>query len=247
MMGEQAIKQEALFYGFSLEDHVPAHHLLRSIDRFVERSDIGRHLEPYYSAIGRPSIDPELMIRMLLIGYCCGIRSERRLCEEFHLNLANRWFCRFGLSNAMPDHSTFSKSRHGRFRDSDLLRTLVENTVRLCVSEGIVGGEGFSVDASLIRADAHRQSGVATRQELDPQKASRSCRRISIWLCWTTLPLEGRLTCHRSSSRPPIRLHVGQQRRTVPLATPTATTTSSTSSTPSSWTWSQAQLSARLK
>lgn len=87
MMGEQAIKQEALFYGFSLEDHVPAHHLLRSIDRFVERSGFGRHLEPQYSAIGRPSIDPELMIRMLLIGYCCGIRSERRLCEKVHLKV----------------------------------------------------------------------------------------------------------------------------------------------------------------
>ena len=91
MMGERAVRQEALFYGFNLDDHVPADHLLRSIDRFVELSDIRRQLAPYYSAIGRPSIDPELMIRILLIGYCCGIRSERRLCDEVHLNLAYRW------------------------------------------------------------------------------------------------------------------------------------------------------------
>ena len=90
MMGERAVRQEALFYGFNLDDHVPADHLLRSIDCFVELADIRRELAPYYSAIGRPSIDPELMIRMLLIGYCCGIRSERRLCDEVHLNLAYR-------------------------------------------------------------------------------------------------------------------------------------------------------------
>jgi transposase len=174
MMGERTVRQEALFYGFNLEDHVPADHLLRSIDRFVELASIRRHLEAYYSAIGRPSVDPELMIRMLLIGYCCGIRSERRLCQEVHLNLAYRWFCRLGLSDAVPDHSTFSKNRHGRFRDSDLLRTLFENTVRRCMAEGIVGGEGFAVDASMIRADAHRQHGVAGQADLDPEKANRA-------------------------------------------------------------------------
>ncbi len=174
MMGERAIRQEALFFGFNLDEHVPADHLLRSIDRFVEPSDIRRQLAPYYSAIGRPSIDPELMIRMLLIGYCCGIRSERRLCEEVHLNLAYRWFCRLGLTDAVPDHSTFSKNRHGRFRDSDLLRQLFEATVRRCMTEGIVGSQGFAVDASLIRADAHRQKGVANREELDPEDTTRA-------------------------------------------------------------------------
>jgi transposase len=96
MMGDRTVMQEALFYGFSLERHVPSDHMLRSIDRFVDLSGVRAHLEPYYSAIGRPSIDPELMIRMLLVGYCFGIRSERRLCEEVHLNLAYRWFCRLG-------------------------------------------------------------------------------------------------------------------------------------------------------
>jgi transposase len=174
MMGERPVRQEALFYSFDLDEHVPADHLLRSIDRFVELTDIRRKLAPYYSAIGRPSIDPELMIRMLLIGYCCGIRSERRLCEEVHLNLAYRWFCRLGLTDPVPDHSTFSKNRHGRFRDSDLLRRLFEATVRRCMAEGIVGGQAFAVDASLIRADAHRQKGVADREELGLQETTRA-------------------------------------------------------------------------
>jgi transposase len=98
-------------YSFNLERHVPPDHLLRSIDRFVDLSDIREHLRPFYSETGRPSIDPELMIRMLIIGYCMGIRSERRLCEEVHLNLAYRWFCRLGLDGEVPDHSTFSKNR----------------------------------------------------------------------------------------------------------------------------------------
>lgn len=119
MMGERTVMQEALFYSFRIEDHVPGDHLLRAIDRFVDLSGIREHLKPFYSAMGRPSIDPELMIRMLIVGYCMGIRSERRLCEEVHLNLAYRWFCRLDLDGAVPDHSTFSKNRHGRFRDSD--------------------------------------------------------------------------------------------------------------------------------
>ena len=174
MMGKRTVRQGSLFYGFSLEEQVPADHLLRSIDRFVELSGIRRQLESYYSAIGRPSIDPELMIRMLLIGYCCGIRSERRLCQEVSLNLAYRWFCRLALTDPVPDHSTFSKNRHGRFRDSDLLRKLFEDSVRRCMAEGIVGGEGFAVDASMIRADARRQHGVATPSDLDPQRATRA-------------------------------------------------------------------------
>ena len=109
MMGERQVQQDALFYGFSLERHVPEQHLLRSIDRFVELDGVRCELAPFYSEVGRPSIDPELMIRMLIVGYCFGIRSERRLCEEVHLNLAYRWFCRLGLDGAVPDHSTFSK------------------------------------------------------------------------------------------------------------------------------------------
>ena len=176
MMGERQTDQPELFYGFSLERHVPADHLLRSIDRFVDLGDIRAQLRPYYSDTGRPSIDPELMIRMLIIGYCMGIRSERRLCDEVHLNLAYRWFCRLGLDGAVPDHSTFSKNRHGRFRDSDLLRRLFEETVARCIAEGLVGGEGFAVDASMIKADANRQNstpGDAWEPPDDPGHAVR--------------------------------------------------------------------------
>jgi transposase len=174
MMGERTVMQDSLFYGFNLERHVPAEHMLRSIDRFVDLSDIRKHLAPFYSTTGRPSIDPELMIRMLIIGYSFGIRSERRLCEEVHLNLAYRWFCRLGLDGNVPDHSTFSKNRHGRFRDSDLLRRVFEQTVDCCMREGLVGGEGFAVDASLIKADANRQRSVEGSQGLPPEAASRA-------------------------------------------------------------------------
>ena len=176
MMGHRQVEQAALFYGFSLERHVPADHLLRSIDRFVDLGELRRELAPFYSMIGRPSIDPELMIRMLLVGYCFGIRSERRLCEEVHLNLAYRWFCRLGLDGDVPDHSTFSKNRHGRFRDSDLLRRLFETVLRRCLDEGLVGGENFAVDASLIKADANRQKGIEGDKWVAPQAADRAVR-----------------------------------------------------------------------
>jgi transposase len=155
MMGRQD-EPERLFYEFRLESHVPRDHLLRGIDAVTDFSEIRKSLEPYYSSTGRPSIDPELMIRMLLIGYCFGIRSERRLCEEVHLNLAYRWFCRLGLEGAVPDHSTFSKTRHGRFRESELFRRVFEEVVRACMKTGLVGGEGFAIDASVIEADATR-------------------------------------------------------------------------------------------
>jgi len=174
MMGHRQVEQAALFYEFSLGRHVPPDHLLRSIDRFVELSDIRRELTPFYSSTGRPSIDPELMIRMLMIGYCFGIRSERRLCEEVHLNLAYRWFCRLGLNGPVPDHSTFSKNRHGRFRQSDLLRRLFDTVLQRCIREGLVGGENFAVDASLIRADANRQKGIEGEKGLPPEATGRA-------------------------------------------------------------------------
>jgi transposase len=174
MMGHRQVEQAALFYEFSLERHIPPDHLLRSIDRFVELGALRRELAPFYSTIGRPSVDPELMIRMLIVGYCFGIRSERRLCEEVHLNLAYRWFCRIGLDGDVPDHSTFSKNRHGRFRDSDLLRRLFETVLRRCMDEGLVGGENLAVDASLIKADANRQNGIEGDKGLPPQAAGRA-------------------------------------------------------------------------
>ena len=195
MMGERRVMQEALFYCFSLERRVPDNHLLRKIDRFVDLSDLRAHLGPYYSDVGRPSIDPELMIRMLIVGYCFGIRSERRLCEEVHLNLAYRWFCRLGLDADVPDHSTFSKNRHGRFRESDLLRKLFETVVARCMKEGIVGGEAFAVDASIIVADAHRRRGSARSKTLIRPQVARS---PNIFRFSMTRPSAGR---RRSSRR----------------------------------------------
>ena len=176
MMGHRQVDQAALFYEFSLETHVPGDHLLRSIDRFVELGELRRELAGFYSTMGRPSVDPELMLRMLIVGYCFGIRSERRLCEEVHLNLAYRWFCRLGLDGGVPNHSTFSKNRHGRFRQSDLFRRLFETVLRRCISEGLVGGEGFAVDASLIKADANRQKGIEGEKGLAPEATGRAAK-----------------------------------------------------------------------
>jgi len=148
------------------------------MDQFLDLGDLHQHLAPFYSHTGRPSIDPQLLIRMLIVGYCFGIRSERQLCEEVHLNLAYRWFCRLGLEDQVPDHSTFSKNRHGRFRDSDTLRFVFEQVLERCVREGLVGGQGFAIDASLVKADAKRQRGVpgAEADWTDRQSISRPVR-----------------------------------------------------------------------
>src|SRR3954466_12516696 len=182
MMGERQTDHPALFYEFSLERHVPGDHLLRSIDRFVDLGDIREQLRPFYSHTGRPSIDPELMIRMLIVGYCFGIRSERRLCEEVHLNLAYRWFCRLDLEAAVPDHSTFSKNRHGRFRESDALRHVFDSVLRRCMREGLVGGEGFAIDASVIKADANRARGVPGTEVIDWTKGEGPSRAVREYL-----------------------------------------------------------------
>jgi len=139
---------------------IPPNHLLRNIDELLDFGLIRQELGAYYSHTGRPSIDPELMIRMLLIGYCYSVRSERQLCEEVRYNLAYRWFCGLSLEDSVPDHSTFSKNRYGRFRESDVLRHLFEQIVTLCMRAGLVGGEGFAVDASVIEADASRYHKV---------------------------------------------------------------------------------------
>jgi transposase len=182
MMGTKGGDQDRLFYSFNLDKHIPADHLLRRIDRFLDFSQLRQRLETFYSHTGRPSIDPELMIRMLLVGYCFGIRSERRLCEEVHLNLAYRWFCRLGLQDEVPDHSSFSKNRHGRFRESDLFRQLFEDVVRRCMSEGLVRGEGFAVDASIVQADANRRRGIPSEQPIDWSDPGLGSRAVQEYL-----------------------------------------------------------------
>ena len=130
----------------------------------------------------RASVDPVLMIRMLVIGYSFGIRSERRLCEEVHLNLAYRWFCRLGLEGQVPDHSTFSKNRHGRVSESDVFRHLFETVLRRCISEGLVGGEGFAVDASVVKADANRARGLPGDQPIDWEHETTMTRAVQDYL-----------------------------------------------------------------
>lgn len=179
MMGRRNTYQGQFLYSFNLEEHIPENHLLRGIARFLDLKDLRQHLASFYSHTGRPSIDPELMIRMLIIGYCFGIRSERRLCEEVDLNLAYRWFCRLGLEDDVPDHSTFSKNRHGRFRDSEVFRHVFELVVQRCMTEGLVQGEGFATDASIIKADAKRRRGIPREQAIDwgdPKTATRPVR-----------------------------------------------------------------------
>ena len=182
MMGRQDDGQDQLLYSFRLEDHVPEDHLLRYIDRVLDLQGLRDHLAPFYSRTGRPSIDPELMIRILLIGYCFGIRSERRLCEEVGLNLAYRWFCRLSIEDKVPDHSTFSKARHGRFRESDALRFVFEQVVERCIERGLVGGSGFAIDASVIRADANRQRALDRDDDDDWPTPNRSTRPVREYL-----------------------------------------------------------------
>jgi len=175
MLGKQVGQQDRLFYQFNLDERIPKNHLLRQIDAILDIDWLRSELAPYYSHTGRPSIDPELMIRMLLVGYCYSIRSERRLCQDVELNLAYRWFCRLGLEDQVPNHSTFSVNRHGRFRDSDILRKVFEEVVCGCMKAGLVGSEGFAVDASVIEADASRFARVegADNDWTDKQQAQR--------------------------------------------------------------------------
>jgi transposase len=179
MMGRRSRDQGQLFYEFRLDEMVPDDHLVRRIGTLLDLSWAYTELAPYYSALGRPSIDPILMIRMLIIGYVFAIRSERQLCREVQVNLAYRWFCDLGLEDSIPDHSAFSRARNERFRESDIFRRIFERVVETCIGAGLVGGEGFAVDASLIEADANRQRsipGVEWKKQIDPAAASRAVK-----------------------------------------------------------------------
>ena len=183
MMGQQSGDQSQLFYLFNLEQRIPWRHLLRRINPVMTQvlAGIRPKLRAFYSEAGRPSVDPELILRMLIIAYCYGIRSERRLCEEVELHLAYRWFCRLDLDDKVPDHSTFSVNRHGRFRDSDIFRQLFEAIVRACMAAGLVKGEGFAVDASVMEADASRYHGKAPG-EIDWSAPERQTRAVAEFL-----------------------------------------------------------------
>ena len=179
MMGRLKHEQEQLFYEFRLDEVVPYDHLVRGIAGVLDLSWVRGELASHYSPVGRPSIDPLLMIRMLIVGYVFAIRSERLLCREVQVNLAYRWFCGLSIEDKIPDHSAFSRARNERFRDSDIFRRVFERVVQACINAGLVGGEGFAVDASLIVADANKQRSVPGSQwnkEIDPEVASRAVK-----------------------------------------------------------------------
>lgn len=179
MMGRLNQDQGRLFYSFCLDDAVPGDHRVREIAAVLDLSWVHADLAPYYSTIGRPSIDPVLMLRMLILGYVFAIRSERALCREVQVNLAYRWFCGLSIEDKIPDHSAFSRARNERFRDSDIFRRVFERVVEACLAAGLVGGEGFAVDASLIAADANKQRsipGSEWRKARDPEAASRAVK-----------------------------------------------------------------------
>src|ERR1700686_4920155 len=179
MMGRLKRDQEHLFYSFRLDEVVPDDHLVRAIAAVLDLAWVHAELTRYYPNIGRPSIDPVLMIRMLIVGYVFAIRSERALCREVQVNLAYRWFCGLSIEDRLPDHSAFSRARNERFRDSDIFRQVFERVVAACIAAGLVGGEGFAVDASLIQADANKQRSIAGqdwRRDRDPARSSRAVK-----------------------------------------------------------------------
>ena len=178
-MGRLDHDQEELFYSFRLDEAVPDDHPVRKIAAVLDLSWVHSELAPFYPKMGRPSIDPELMVRMLIIGYVFAIRSERAICRDVQVNLAYRWFCGLSIDDKIPDHSAFSRARHERFRDSDMFRRVFERVVEACIAAGLVGGEGFAVDASLIVADANKQRSVPGSEwnkARDPEGASRAIR-----------------------------------------------------------------------
>src|SRR5271155_3027472 len=183
MMSRRSGDQPSFIYQFRLDERVPKDHLLRRIDSFVTTAlaDMHERLQPYYSEIGRPSIDPELMIRMLIVGYCYSLRSERRLTQEVELHLAYRWFCRLDLDDKVPHHSTFSENRLHRFRESDVFRHIFERVVAACMAAGLVKGEGFAVDASVMEANASRYHGKAP-DEIEWTEKQRQKRAVAEYL-----------------------------------------------------------------
>src|SRR6266446_5992621 len=182
MMGRREEGQGQFFYSFDLDKVVPPDHLVRQIDAVLDLNWVHKELAPYYSHTGRPSIDPVLMIRMLIVGYVFALRSERRICAEVQVNLAYRWFCKLGIEDSIPDHSVFCRARHERFRESDALRRVFESVVAKCIAAELVGGERFSIDASLIRADAAKKKRVPGDQPIAWPKAEEASRAVREYL-----------------------------------------------------------------
>jgi len=175
MMGQRD-RSEQLFHYFSIDQLVPPDHVLRAIDRHIDFSFVRDRTRDLYSECGRPSVDPEVLLRILLIGYLYGITSERRLVDEISMHLAYRWFTGLGFDQSIPHHSTFSKNRHGRFRDAGLFRGIFEEIVQQCIDAGLVEGERVSVDGSFIAANASRASRVKASELPEAAKVSKTVR-----------------------------------------------------------------------
>src|SRR6202047_1606412 len=198
MMGQCKHEQEQLFYSFRLDDAVPEDHPVREIAAVLDLSWVYAELASYYPRMGRPSIDPVLMIRMLIVGYVFAIRSERALCREVQVNFAYRWFCGLSIEDKVPDHSVFSRARNERFSNSAIFRSVFERIVGACIAAGLVGGKGFAVDASLIEADANKHRsipGAEWNKDINPEQARRQRSRSRAVL----LPRRGGL-CRREKS-----------------------------------------------
>src|SRR5207342_919075 len=179
MMGRLNHDQEQFFYSFRLDEAVPDDHPVREVAAVLDLSWVHSELAPYYARLGRPSIDPVLMIRMLIVGYVFAIRSERALCRDVRVNLAYRWFCGLSIEGKVPDHSAFSRARNERFRNSDIFRRVLERVVETCIAADLVGGEGFAVEASLVVADANKQRSIPGKEwdkERAPEAASRAVK-----------------------------------------------------------------------
>ena len=225
MMGRHNRDQERLFYSFCLDEAVPDDHLVRAIAAVLDLSWVYAELASYYPKIGRPSIDPVLMIRMLIVGYVFAIRSERSLCREVQVNFAYRWFCGLSIEDKVPDHSAFSRARNERFGDSAIFRSVFERVVGACMRAGLVGGEGFAVDASLIAADANKQRsipGAGWNKDIDPEPVRRAVKEYLATL--EIRPTARQVTPRRSSSLHPIPPPNGRARCEDRHSSPTPTT-----------------------
>ena len=215
MMGRLNHDQEQFFYSFRLDEAVPNDHPVREIAAVLDLSWVHSELAPYYSQLGRPSIDPVLMIRMLIVGYVFAIRSERSLCRDVQVNLAYRWFCGLSIEDKIPDHSAFSRARNERFRDSGIFRRVFERVVEACIAAGLVGGEGFAVDASLIAADANKQRSIPGKdwdKNGAPEKASRAVQEYLATLDATAFGAASDVTPKFVSRSDPAAQWTGAQR-----------------------------------
>jgi transposase len=232
MMGQHA-RAESLFYYFRLEDQVAENHLLRLVDKHIDFGFVRERLKDSYSETGRPSIDPELLLRILLIGYLYGISSERKLVEELRMHLAWRWFTGLGFDQEVPHHSTFSKNRHGRFQESTVFEQLFEEVVAQCLAVGLVRGDKLSVDGTFVEANASKESRIPREQLAEAAQVNRTVREYLAELESRTQSRSRHIA--KTRCPPPIRTPHMRQKAGRRHAWVITTTTWLTTTAASSW------------